>query len=135
MVCMWGLDTLSYSLENTHITNWESTLLGHQVELEWKLKVFSSFSNLWFWISLHQSTLFCSYILKLTKHMLSITNEVDPLIFCYVCFVCNTNMYFSNIRILHYPHNTSLWLWRWKGMCPGMTTKGHKGIRIPLKLS
>jgi len=28
--------------------------------------------------------------------MLSIANEVDPLIFCCVCFVCNTNMYFSN---------------------------------------
>ena len=28
--------------------------------------------------------------------MLSITNEVDPLIFRCVCFVCDTNMYFSN---------------------------------------
>ena len=27
--------------------------------------------------------------------MLSIANEVDPLILCYVCFVCDTNMYFS----------------------------------------
>ena len=30
--------------------------------------------------------------------MLSITNEVDPLIFCCVCFVCYTNMFFSNTR-------------------------------------
>ena len=29
--------------------------------------------------------------------MLSIANEVDPLIFRCVCFVCDTNMYFSNI--------------------------------------
>ena len=28
--------------------------------------------------------------------MLSIANEVDPLIFCCVCLVCDTNMYFSN---------------------------------------
>ena len=28
--------------------------------------------------------------------MLSIVNEVDPLIFCRICFVCDTNMYFSN---------------------------------------
>ena len=28
--------------------------------------------------------------------MLSIANEVDSLIFCCVCFVCDTNMYFSN---------------------------------------
>ena len=28
--------------------------------------------------------------------MLSIANEVDPLIFLCVCFVCDTNMYFSN---------------------------------------
>ena len=28
--------------------------------------------------------------------MLSIVNEVDLLIFRYVCFVCDTNMYFSN---------------------------------------
>ena len=29
--------------------------------------------------------------------MLSSANEVDPLIFCCVCFVCDTNIYFSNI--------------------------------------
>ena len=28
--------------------------------------------------------------------MLSIMNEIDPLIFHYVCFVCDTNMFFSN---------------------------------------
>ena len=28
--------------------------------------------------------------------MLSIKNEIDPLIFRYVCFVCDTNMNFSN---------------------------------------
>ena len=28
--------------------------------------------------------------------MLSIANEVDSFIFRYVCFVCDTNMYFSN---------------------------------------
>ena len=59
MVCMWVLDTHSFSLEHTHITDWETTLLGHQVELEWRLKVFPSASNLWFWISLHQGTLSC----------------------------------------------------------------------------
>ena len=26
--------------------------------------------------------------------MLSIVNEVDPLIFRCICFICNTNMYF-----------------------------------------
>ena len=78
MVCMWVLDTLSFSLEHTritnwettllgyqhtHITDWETTLLGYQVELEWRLKVFSSASNIWFWISLLQGRLSCSYIL------------------------------------------------------------------------
>ena len=28
--------------------------------------------------------------------MLSIANEVDPLIFRCICLVCDTNMYFSN---------------------------------------
>ena len=28
--------------------------------------------------------------------MLSSANEVDPLIFCYICFVCDTNMCFPN---------------------------------------
>ena len=32
--------------------------------------------------------------------MLSIANEVDPLIFRCVCFVCNTNMYFSYSLII-----------------------------------
>ena len=31
--------------------------------------------------------------------MLSIANEVDPLIFWCICFVCNTNMYFSTKEI------------------------------------
>ena len=52
-----------------------------ETELEWRLKLFSRTSNLWFWISPHQGTLSCSYILKLTQHMLSIANEVDLLIF------------------------------------------------------
>ena len=30
--------------------------------------------------------------------MLSIANEVDSLIFCYISFVYDTNMYFSNIK-------------------------------------
>ena len=35
--------------------------------------------------------------------MLSIANEVDLLIFCCVCFVCNTNIYFSNnLRVAPY---------------------------------
>ena len=28
--CMWELDSLSFSLEHTHITYWEATLLGHK---------------------------------------------------------------------------------------------------------
>ena len=28
--------------------------------------------------------------------MLSIVNEVDPLIFRCICFICDTNMYLSN---------------------------------------
>ena len=31
--------------------------------------------------------------------MLLIANDVDLLIFCCVCFVCDTNMYFSNMEI------------------------------------
>ena len=31
--------------------------------------------------------------------MLLIANEVDLLIFYCVCFVCDTNMYFSNMKI------------------------------------
>ena len=64
--------------------------------MEWKLKVFRNTSNIWFWISPHQGTLSCSYILKFTQYMLSIANEVDLLIFRCVCFVCDTNIYFSN---------------------------------------
>ena len=84
LVCMWVLDTLPFFQKHKHITNWETTLIGHQVELEWKLRVFSSASNLWSWISSLQGTLSCSYILKFTWHILSIANEIDPLIFCCV---------------------------------------------------
>ena len=41
-------------------TDWVTTLLECKVELEWKLKVFPSTSNLLFWISPHQDMLFCS---------------------------------------------------------------------------
>ena len=34
--------------------------------------------------------------------MLSIANEVNPLIFYCICFVCNTNMYFFQYQ----PHST-----------------------------
>ena len=88
--------SVSYSLILPLETDWETTLLGHKVKLEWRLKVFSSTSNLWFWISPHQGTLTYSWILKFAKYMLSIVNEVYPLIFCYICLVCNTSMYFSN---------------------------------------
>ena len=46
--CMWMLDIHSFSLEHTHITDWETTLLEHQMELEWRLKMFSRTSDLWF---------------------------------------------------------------------------------------
>ena len=62
--------------------------------------MFPSTSNLCFWISPHQGTFSCSYTLKFTKYMLSIANEVNPLIFCYVCFVCSTNYVFSTISYL-----------------------------------
>ena len=71
MVCMWVLDTLSFSLEHTHITDWETTLLGYQVELEWRLKVFPSASNLWFWISLLQSTLSFLYSKTYITHVIN----------------------------------------------------------------
>ena len=47
-------------------TDWETTHLGYQVELEWRLKVFPRTSDLRFWISPHQGTHSCSQILKLT---------------------------------------------------------------------
>ena len=54
-------------LDNSPLeTNWETTFIGHKVELEWRLKVFPSTSNLLFWISPHQGTLSCSQILKIT---------------------------------------------------------------------
>ena len=59
-------------------TDWETTLLGRKVELEWRLKVFLRTSNLLFWVSPHQDTLSCSQILKITLCMLSIMNEIDP---------------------------------------------------------
>ena len=57
MVCIWVLDTLLFSLEHIHI-NWlrDHTSWAH-VELEWRLRLFSSTSNLWFWISPQQGTL------------------------------------------------------------------------------
>ena len=48
---------LLFSIEHIHITDRETTLLGYQVELEWRLKVFPGASNLWFWILPHQGTL------------------------------------------------------------------------------
>ena len=30
MTCIWVLDSLSFSLEHTHITDWDTTLLGHK---------------------------------------------------------------------------------------------------------
>ena len=96
MVCMWMEATFLFSLEHIHI-NW---LRDHtswaQVELEWRLRMFPSTSNLWFWISPHQGILSYSYILKFTQYMLLIANEVNSLIFHCVCFVCDTNMYLSN---------------------------------------
>ena len=91
--------SVSHSLILSLETDWETTLLGHKVELEWRLKVFSSTSNLSFWISPHPGTLTCSWILKFAWYILSIANEVDLLIFCCVCFVCDKNMCFSNILI------------------------------------
>ena len=40
-----------------------------------------------------------------------------------------------SFRLFYHPHSTSPWPWRLKGTCPSMTTKGHRRIRIPLKLS
>ena len=54
---------LDYSLLET---DWETTLLGRKVELEWRLKVFPRTSNLLFWILPHQGMLYCSQILKIT---------------------------------------------------------------------
>ena len=106
--CMWVLDTHSFSFEQTH-RNW---LRDHTswvlVELEWRLKVFSRTSDLWFWISLHQGTLSCSYILKLTKHMLSIANEIDPLIFRCV------HAYFHQSQIFLLSYNCQIKL----NLCP-----------------
>ena len=66
MVCMWVWATLLFSLEHIRV-NW---LRDHtswaKVELEWRLKVFPSTSNLCYWISPHQDIISCSYILKFT---------------------------------------------------------------------
>ena len=72
LVCeCWTLFILSLE------TDWETTHLGHQVELEWRLKVFSRTSDLQFWIPPHQGTHSYSQILKLTYHILSFSNKVD----------------------------------------------------------
>ena len=60
-----------------------------------------------FWNSPHQDTLCCSYILNLIQCMLLITNEEDPLIFYYICFVRDTNMYFS---IKWYQSGLQFWI-------------------------
>ena len=66
MVCMLGKDFFILSRTYTH--NW---LRDHTswalVELEWRLKVFSSAYNLYFWNSSHQVTLSYSHILKFTS--------------------------------------------------------------------
>ena len=78
-------------------TDWDATLLGHQVELEWRLKVFSSTSNILF---LNFTTPKYTFLfLKFTWYMLSIANEVNMLIFHCICLVYDTNMYFSNIHL------------------------------------
>ena len=61
----------SFSLKYIHITDWETTLLGHQVELEWRLRVFPSAFNLWFWISLHQGTLLFLYSKTYIAHVIN----------------------------------------------------------------
>ena len=82
LVCeCWTLFILSLE------TDWETTNLGHQVELEWRLKVFPRTSDLWFWIPPHQGTHSYSQILKLTYHTLSFSNEVDP--FNFSLCTCN----------------------------------------------
>ena len=54
-------------------TDWETTLLGRKVELEWRLKVFPRASNLLFWISSHQGTLSCS--LNSENHIIHVINH------------------------------------------------------------
>ena len=61
-VYVWVKSLDNYPLK----TDWETTLLGRKVELEWRLKVFPRTSNLLFWISPHQGMLSCSQILKIT---------------------------------------------------------------------
>ena len=48
MVFMWVLDTLLFFLEHTYINWLRDHTFWAQVELEWRLKVFPSTSNLWF---------------------------------------------------------------------------------------
>ena len=55
--------------------------------------------------------------------MLSIANEVNPLIFCYVCFVCNTNYVFSTISYL------------FNSLLLKLSNKIISFLFIPLKLS
>ena len=61
--------------------------------------------------------------------MLSIVNEVDPLIFCCVCFVCNTNMCFSNMGVYH--------LWPLRSLLEASFTAGIqelKGVLVDLDM-
>ena len=64
--CMWVLDTLSFSLEQINRNYLKDHTSWAQVELEWRLEVFSRTSDLWFWNSPHQGTLSYSWILKFT---------------------------------------------------------------------
>ena len=89
-----------YSPLNTYVKiNWEATLLRCKVELEWRLKVFPSDINLWFWISPHQGMLSHSLFPKLGNYMLFHMNEVDQFIFScvylYKIQICYS-MYFPN---------------------------------------
>ena len=77
-------------------TDWETTLLGHYVELGCWLEVFSS---LVFWISLHQGTLFilCS---KIQGYLLSLMNEVDPWLLLPLCILYDMqNQIFQRSRL------------------------------------
>ena len=78
MVCMWVLDTFLFSLEHTHInwlrdhTSWASSGFGMKIKSIPK-----------YFKSLVLNFITPRYIIL---YMLSIANEVDSLIFRYICF-------------------------------------------------
>ena len=83
-------------------TDWETTLLGHKVELEWRLKVFSSTSNLFFFFLNFTTPRYTILFSNSQNHIVHVINHEwnrSMFVTSAVCFVWDTKRDFPTIGI------------------------------------